>query len=58
MIKAIYHKDVYDKQKNKVIVCEVARHDDNREIQIFNLNNIKKVSFVRPAGILNGHLSF
>jgi len=44
MIKAIYNKDVYDKMTNKVIVTDIGS-DDNKAIQIFNLNNIKYVSF-------------
>jgi DNA-binding beta-propeller fold protein YncE len=44
MIKGIYHKDVYDKMTNKVIVTDIGS-DDNKAIQIFNLNNIKYVSF-------------
>jgi len=43
MIKAIYNKDVYDKMTNKVIVTEIGG-DDNKAIQIFNLNNIKCVT--------------
>ena len=43
MIKAIYNKDVYDKMTNKVIVTEIGK-DDNKAIQIFNLNNIKCVT--------------
>jgi hypothetical protein len=46
MIKAIYNKDVYDKLTNKIFVSEIGT-DDNKAILIFNLNSIKKVTFIK-----------
>ena len=52
MTDRIFNKDIYDKLTNKIFVSEIGT-DDDKVVQIFNINDITKVSFTKESRKVN-----